>query len=125
VEERLPEIDPPYYDKEWNGMVTPCSKNIIVTDGKEVWQESFGILPLPEEITHWQYLPSPPDKAAYIGKSIRVEFRYEFEEDKPYICEGVIEKYISDKEIVVVNDNGLQRLTISKDQILKQLTNGK
>jgi hypothetical protein len=69
VEERLPEIDPPYYDKEWGGMVEPCTQNILVTDGKEVWEESFGILPLPEEITHWQYLPSPPDKAAYIGKS--------------------------------------------------------
>jgi hypothetical protein len=52
-------------------------------------------------------------------EGIRIKFKYEFEEDKPYICEGVIEKYISDKEIVVVNDNGIQRLIITEDQIIK------
>jgi hypothetical protein len=34
---------------------------ILVTNGEEVWEESFGeSLPLDEEITHWMYLPEPP-----------------------------------------------------------------
>jgi hypothetical protein len=47
VSERLPELPPPYYDADWDGMIRPVSIQVLVYDGDKY-------------ITHWQPLPPPP-----------------------------------------------------------------
>jgi hypothetical protein len=60
VEDGLPEIPPPYYE---DGLkIKPLSINIIVWDGMDVFEESYyEEVDLSElRITHWRYLPTPP-----------------------------------------------------------------
>jgi hypothetical protein len=70
VEDRLPEVPPPYYDKEWGGKVEPLSTRVIVWDGEDVYEEHYhksfgnteGHFSSNEDnsITHWMPLPTPP-----------------------------------------------------------------
>jgi hypothetical protein len=53
-------IPEPYFDNELQSMVHPVTINVLVSDGKDVFEKSYGITEWGQEITHWRYMPAPP-----------------------------------------------------------------
>lgn len=41
VDDRLPEVPPPYFDEKWGNMVEPISVRVIVWDGEDVYEEFY------------------------------------------------------------------------------------
>lgn len=72
VKERLPELDPPYYDEEFKMKIKPLCKEVLICSGDYVvegyyWPEKkiFSSHFFDEEdVTHWMPLPAPPSKEA-------------------------------------------------------------
>lgn len=62
VEDRLPAIPPPYYEDGCK--ITPTGVQILVYDSLEnyVYEDSYSGEFSNSYITHWQPLPSPPNK---------------------------------------------------------------
>lgn len=63
VSDRYPEIPPKYYDKDDECYKTPINVNVLVWDGEDVYEKSFGIIVWDKDITHWMPLPTPPSDA--------------------------------------------------------------
>jgi hypothetical protein len=62
VEDGLPEIPPPYYDKD-NEVHKPIQVEVWCFDGSEVYEDWFYFNSKPVGCTHWKYkeaIPSPP-----------------------------------------------------------------
>jgi hypothetical protein len=62
VEDGLPEIPPPYYDKD-NEVHKPIQGEVWCFDGSEVYEDWFYFNSKPVGCTHWKYkeaIPSPP-----------------------------------------------------------------